>query len=1320
MKRIYYVIALLALIDFTGFGQAQTPGTINNSDAPLAYCIPGASLNVQCISSVRVGSIYNITGWSPGGYIYYSSLWTSMTVGTGYPISVTNGFGYSTDQCAIWVDWNKDTDFTDAGEQITVTGTPGIGPYTATITAPAGTTTGTTRMRVRIASTGTFNSCGTTLYGETEDYAVNINGTPPTTDIGVIDLITPVTGTSLGANETVKVRICNFGTVAQSNFTVSYKVNEGTIVTETVINTIVPGATYDYIFAQKANLEITGAYYSIHSYTNLSGDQNVANDSVTRSVFHAWAQNQKVVQGEYFINTDPGEGNGIAIAGTYNLVDITVNITNLNLPVGSRVYLRFKSQNGKWSLPRSFRRENYLPNMYATLSYAEYFLNIDPGQGNGTPASISNGNINLANLNVPVASKIYFRVKDSYNRWSQPIGIERLGHYTMTGAELQTGEYFIDNDPGQGNGTQLTFSGGVANLSDFNLPVGSVVYIRVKDSYNRWGYPKSYKRPAIINTWGSDLAAVEYFINTDPGQGNGIQLPITTGTVHIDSLELHQHDVVFIRAKDSFNRWGPPKAWKYHFKDFQKAEYKIKLASNGTTTQPMLMQLIQPPDSTCGWIGKRDTLNWHTNDTIWTRFQDQDGFYTNWKRGVVANAGMDVTICEGGTTTLTATGGGSYLWNTGQAGPVIQVYPLFTTKYWVEVTDGAGAFSTDTVLVMVSPLPFAPGPITGLTEVCAGITATVYTVAPVLFATSYIWTLPPGATGASNTNSIQVTFGPTATSGNILVRGSNACGQGSGSYLPIVVNASIPGPAGTISGNSIPCKGDQVIYSIAPISNASTYFWTLPSGASGYSATNSITVNFGNTAVDGNISVIPQNSCGNGTGSIKSITLGAPPAAPSVISGPNEVCAGITSANYTITPVASATAYIWTLPYGATGNSSTNSILITYGTSAVSGNLLVKAANACGTGPDLTTAITVNTLIPGAAGAIAGMNDVCAGASVTTYTTPIIPNATSYFWTVPPGALGSSATNSISVSFGSAATSGMITVNGVNSCGQGQPSSFSVQVNNCAAGPAGFISGTSVVSPGMINKIYSVEQISNATSYIWTIPEGSSIISGFNTNSIAISYSDTANSGIIQVNGANACGNGLSSPAFYVTVTKLVPLVREVTNLNIFNGETECYDATQTVYVAGNNTIFTVDNGGIVNVIAGENVIIKPLTKVYSGGHFHALITTAGDFCNPVKSFLASDYNDTSIYGANNKLAITPAILVYPNPTTGKFTLEFSDSSPLITKVAIFGMRGEKVLEKEAMINQRMVISIEGNRPGIYFIHTLRNNQVYNSKVIIQ
>lgn len=73
----------------------------------------------------------------------------------------------------------------------------------------------------------------------------------------------------------------------------------------------------------------------------------------------------------------------------------------------------------------------------------------------------------------------------------------------------------------------------------------------------------------------------------------------------------------------------------------------------------------------------------------------------------VADAGSDKFICFGDTTSLTASGNGSYYWNTGDTASVIYVNPYFTTTYTVTVTNLNNCNATDNVIVTVNPLPNA-------------------------------------------------------------------------------------------------------------------------------------------------------------------------------------------------------------------------------------------------------------------------------------------------------------------------------------------------------------------------------------------------------------------------------------------------------------------------------------------------------------------------------------------------------------------------------------------------------------------------------------
>lgn len=145
---------------------------INNKDSK-DYCASSGGCD-EYISNVEVGTINNATACTQYGD--YTALSTDMNTGETYPITVTNGNPiWSADECGIWIDWNQDEDFDDAGESMTVNGSPGVGPYTANIIPPSTALAGQTRMRVKIDYANTPDPCGTTTYGETEDYTVNLN-----------------------------------------------------------------------------------------------------------------------------------------------------------------------------------------------------------------------------------------------------------------------------------------------------------------------------------------------------------------------------------------------------------------------------------------------------------------------------------------------------------------------------------------------------------------------------------------------------------------------------------------------------------------------------------------------------------------------------------------------------------------------------------------------------------------------------------------------------------------------------------------------------------------------------------------------------------------------------------------------------------------------------------------------------------------------------------------------------------------------------------------------------------------------------------------
>ena len=229
----------------------------------------------------------------------------------------------------------------------------------------------------------------------------------------------------------------------------------------------------------------------------------------------------------------------------------------------------------------------------------------------------------------------------------------------------------------------------------------------------------------------------------------------------------------------------------------------------------------------------------------------------------------------------------------------------------------------------------------------------------------------------------------------------------------------------------------------------------------------------------------------DGTGTIYgnevSFKTASIPSAAGTISGLQTVCQGQNTVTYTVPTVTNATSYIWTLPTGVTGTSSTNSITVNYAKTFTSENISVKGHNEWGDGTSSSIAITAN-LLPVNAGTISGKTSVCQGETTITYTVSSIDNATSYSWTLPTGATGTSTTNSINVNYGTSAVSGNITVKGHNDCGDGVASSLTITVNQL---PVITVADKTVICGGSVSLNATTNYAGNGTvSYQWSPTTG--------------------------------------------------------------------------------------------------------------------------------------------------------------------------------------------------------------------------------------
>ncbi|HOY30658.1 MAG TPA: PKD domain-containing protein [Bacteroidales bacterium] len=105
----------------------------------------------------------------------------------------------------------------------------------------------------------------------------------PANDLGVTTLQSPQSGCNLGNQEYVGVLFSNFGQNAQSHFPISYQINSGAWVTDTINMPIYSNETIFYSFTQTADLSAIGDYV-FKITTGLANDEDHANDTVTVTI----------------------------------------------------------------------------------------------------------------------------------------------------------------------------------------------------------------------------------------------------------------------------------------------------------------------------------------------------------------------------------------------------------------------------------------------------------------------------------------------------------------------------------------------------------------------------------------------------------------------------------------------------------------------------------------------------------------------------------------------------------------------------------------------------------------------------------------------------------------------------------------------------------------------------------------------------------------------------------------------------------------------------------------------------------------------------
>ncbi len=466
-----------------------------------------------------------------------------------------------------------------------------------------------------------------------------------------------------------------------------------------------------------------------------------------------------IAAAEYFFDTDPGFGNGtpisVAPGDSVQLAD-TIPTNSLN-PGIHTLYVRTRDTNGKWSV--FSKRAVHIQQPVYPIEEAEYFYDTDPGFGNGIPIPITPGDSidTLATVNTALLSPgihtAYIRTKSSNDEWS--VFSKRLIHIQYPEApEIVAAEYFVDTDPGFGNGTAISLAAGDSvQANNISIPTASLslgihmVYVRVKYSNDQWSV-FSKKLIYIDNPADDPIVAAEYFIDTDPGIGNATAINITQGdsvmanfTAPTNTLLIGGH-WLHVRVKDAENRWSVYSKDSFYVGNFNCAIYgNGEIEMIGDTCRGTQITFIDKTASNSGVNANDYTREWDffdddsidfTADTFANFTFNQTGIFTvELKINEIANPFCQevilktFTIRNSDTTVnnVTICQGQSYF-----AGGADQTTP---GTYYDNFTNRFGCDSVRvTNLAVTQDLSASVSISTPADTVCSGTTA-VFTAVPV-------------------------------------------------------------------------------------------------------------------------------------------------------------------------------------------------------------------------------------------------------------------------------------------------------------------------------------------------------------------------------------------------------------------------------------------------------------------------------------------------------------------------------------------------------------------------------------------------------------
>lgn len=499
-------------------GGSQAFSLIVTGVGGTLYCASNPTSNAD--SKITNFQLSNINHTPVTGCTTYSDF-TSQTIqlerSKSYNLSLTAGTcGVDQSKIAkVFIDWNCDGDFDDAGELVATSSVIAAnGTFSTTIAVPSDVKVDNfTRLRVVLAETATAAdvvACGTYNKGETQDYRVKFN--EAAINVGITEIVDPSNSDVSGNGRSVRLSIKNYGYNSSTSIPVNVVVKNGATTVATfneVYNGIVPAGGMVTFLMQGTFNAASNTNYTIEAKTALSGDLITSDDQALKSVTFSAASSianagayYTDVAGTYYLKSSSANGtlfwhaassSTSPFANGSSVTTTTVPVSNNTFYVSANDYLSSFSPPTKASFGSSGR--------YGQAPYRYYYSTTAPAL------------IESARLYIGYPGAVTFSVYD-VNTGIKVSGTTISVTNTRNPADPSTSAANLTNDAGQVYNVDIRFpyAGSFYLTAEFN---NGATLFRNTSTSNAYTYPMADNSgilSLVSHTGSTTINSFYYFL----------------------------------------------------------------------------------------------------------------------------------------------------------------------------------------------------------------------------------------------------------------------------------------------------------------------------------------------------------------------------------------------------------------------------------------------------------------------------------------------------------------------------------------------------------------------------------------------------------------------------------------------------------------------------------------------------------------------------------------------------------------------------------------------------------------------------------------